>query len=110
MSFLNINMIIVAILVLRFTLLHYFPVSYYLKGILIMSINKALEKLQKTLFRNVHERTGCKHQVCYSTLNKLLRNSDYSKSENFRKLSVMAQILSFLPKIRVSLSYRGKSM
>ena len=30
---------------------------------------------------------------------KLLRNSQYSKSDNFKKLSILAQILSFLSKI-----------
>ena len=36
---------------------------------------------------------------------KLLRNSQYSKSDNFKKLSILAQILSFLSKITCTLPF-----
>ena len=39
-----------------------------------------------------------KHEDCFGTFKKLVRNSEYSKSDNFKKLSVLAQILSFLQK------------
>ena len=39
---------------------------------------------------------------------KLVRNSEYWKSDNFRKLSVLAQILRFLQKIHVLLEGYGQ--
>ena len=36
------------------------------------------------------------HEDCYGTFEKLVRNSEFSRSDNFKKLSVLAQILSFL--------------
>ena len=36
------------------------------------------------------------HKDCYGTFKRLVRNPEYSKSDNFKKLSVLAQILSFL--------------
>ena len=41
------------------------------------------------------------HEDRYETFNKLVRNFEYSNFENCKKLSVLAQILSFLQKIRV---------
>ena len=50
-------------------------------------------KSLKNIASNVHGRTGGKHEECRGTFKKLVRNSKYSKSENFKKLSVLAQIL-----------------
>ena len=33
---------------------------------------------------------------CHGTFKKLVRNSEFSRSDNFKKLSVLAQVLSFL--------------
>ena len=35
------------------------------------------------------------HEDCYGTFKKLVRNSEFSRSDNFKELSVLAQILSF---------------
>ena len=35
------------------------------------------------------------YEDCYGTFMKFVRNSDYSKSDNFKKLSALAQILPF---------------
>ena len=43
----------------------------------------------------VDEGTVNEHEDCYRAFKKLVRNSEYSKSDNFKKLSVLAQILSF---------------
>ena len=50
----------------------------------------------KTLFSNVHAGTVREHEYCYGASKKLLRNSQYSKSDNFKKVSVQGEILSFL--------------
>ena len=60
-----------------------------------------MEKLQKTLFPNVHEGSGRKHQEWCGIFKKLLRNSECSKSENFKKLPVLAQIITLIENIRV---------
>ena len=45
---------------------------------------------------NAHELTSSEHENCHETFNRLLRNSEHSNPENFKKPSVLAQILSFL--------------
>ena len=40
--------------------------------------------------------TGREHEDCYGTFKNLARNSEYSKSDNFKKLSVLAQSLILL--------------
>ena len=46
----------------------------------------------------VQEGAVSENEDCYGTFKKLVRNSEYSKSDNFKKLSVLAQLLSFLDK------------
>ena len=50
--------------------------------------------IKKLQFRKVQEGTASEHEDCYGTFKKL----EFSKSVNFKKLSVLAQILSFLQK------------
>ena len=40
--------------------------------------------------------TGSEHEGFYETFKKLIRDSEYSKSDNLEKLSVLVQIVSFL--------------
>ena len=40
-----------------------------------------------------------KHEDCYGDFKKIVRNCDFQKSDNFKKLSVLAQILGFSYKI-----------
>ena len=47
------------------------------------------------------------HEDCHGTFKKLVKNSEYSKSDNFKKLSVLAQIL-FLINTRVSIFQEDK--
>ena len=52
------------------------------------------------------EGTGSEHESCYGTFKKLVRNSEYSKSENFKKLTVLAKFLKiYLVSLRLSKSY-----
>ena len=55
-------------------------------------------KTAKTRLRKVHGETGSKDEDCYETVKKLVSNFEYSKSENVKKLSALAQILCFLKK------------
>ena len=48
------------------------------------------------MFWNVQQGTGSEHEDWYETFKKLVRNSEYSKSDNVKKLSVLVQSLSFL--------------
>ena len=57
---------------------------------------KRLKNHEKTLFRNVPGGTGSINEEFYGQFKKLIRNSEYSKSDNFKKLSVLGQIRSFL--------------
>ena len=41
-----------------------------------------MEKIKKTLFRNVHGEIGSKHADFYGTFKKFVRNSENSKSDN----------------------------
>ena len=36
------------------------------------------------------------NEICYGTFKKLARNSEHSKSDDFKKLSVLTQILCFI--------------
>ena len=45
---------------------------------------------------------GSEHEDCYETFEKLVRNSEHSKSDNFKKLSALAKILRFKLKICVN--------
>ena len=38
------------------------------------------------------------NEICFGTFKKLARNSEYSKSDDFKKLSVLTQILCFMEK------------
>ena len=49
----------------------------------------------KTLFCNVHEGTGSEQKYCYGPFQKLVRNSEYSKSNKLKKPSVLPNVLSF---------------
>ena len=40
--------------------------------------------------------SGSKHGECYGAFKNLVRNSEYFKSKNLKKLSILAQILGFL--------------
>ena len=63
------------------------------------TICKALEcslnvgEASKNLALKSLEAPGNEYEDCYGTFKKLVRNSEYSKSDDFKKLSVMAQIL-----------------
>ena len=50
-------------------------------------------KASKIIVLKHHKGTGSEHEDCYETFKKLVRNSDYSKPDNFKK---MAKILGFL--------------
>ena len=41
----------------------------------------------------MHGGIGSKHGECYGTFKKLVRNFEFSKSEDFKKLSASAKIL-----------------
>ena len=58
-------------------------------------MSKHHRRLQKTLFLNVHEDTLGEHEVC-EAFKKLVRNSEYLKTDNFKNLSVLSQIHRFL--------------
>ena len=38
------------------------------------------------------------HEACYAKFKKLVRNSEYSKSDNLKNFSTLAQVLSFIKK------------
>ena len=40
-----------------------------------------------------YEGTGSEHEGCYGTFKKLVRYSELSKSDNFKKRTILAQIL-----------------
>ena len=61
----------------------------------------------KKPFLNVDKGTGCELESCYRTFNNLVSNSEYSKSNTVKKLSVLASVLSFLDKICVMDVARG---
>ena len=46
------------------------------------------------------------HEDCYGTFKKLVRNSEYSISDDFKKLSVLAQILRFLQRENTCILYQ----
>ena len=48
------------------------------------------------VFLNFQEGTGSEHEDVHEACKKLVRNSENSKSDNFKKLLVLAQIRSFL--------------
>ena len=54
-----------------------------------------LRKVVKTLVWKVQEGAASEHADCNGTFKKLVRNSQCSKSDNFMKLSVLANIPSF---------------
>ena len=55
-----------------------------------------MSKHRKVVKLKVQEGAVSEHKDCYGAFKKLARNSEYSKSDDFKKLSVLAQILSFL--------------
>ena len=55
-----------------------------------------LDRLHKNLFRNAHDCTRSEHQDSSGNFMKLEGNPDYSKSDSFKRLSVLAQILRLL--------------
>ena len=63
---------------------------------MICTQRKFLKKHKGTFvsIRKVHMGTVSDHKDCYGTFKKLTRNSESSKSDNFEKLSVLAQILT----------------
>ena len=60
----------------------------------------SIGKASKTLFCTFLEGVGIEFEDCYGTFKKLLRNSEYSESDDFKKLPVPVQILSFLYKLK----------
>ena len=61
-----------------------------------------MEKVRKTLLRDVHGGAESKHEECYGAFKKHVRNSEYSKSENLKKLSGTGpKLLVSRDKIRV---------
>ena len=76
--------------------------STFLHSLIPSLINvKTLEKLKNIksfkngFFRNVHRGAGSKLRESYGAFKKLIRNSEYSKSYDFKKFSVQAQSFSF---------------
>ena len=66
-------------------------------------------KASKTSFSNVHEGACSKHEHCYGSRKKFARNLEYSKSDNYKNLSVLGQILSFLhPHRRIGRTVKGQ--
>ena len=61
------------------------PVSFSHKRSNLSNV-QTLERLRKTLFSKVSEGTGSGNEDCYGTFKKLVRNSDYSKSDSFKGL------------------------
>ena len=55
---------------------------------------KGLNKVCFEMFKGAQVVTRSK--IGYGACKKLVRDSEYSKSDNFKKFSVLAQILSFL--------------
>lgn len=51
-------------------------------------MSKMSERLQKTMFWNVHHGTGNKHDDCYRARKKLVRKFEYSTSDISKKLLV----------------------
>ena len=47
-------------------------------------------------FRKVKDGAASEHEDCYGAFKKHVRHSEHSQSDNFKKLSVLAQILSFI--------------
>ena len=47
------------------------------------------------MFLHFQEGTRSEHEDCYGAL-ELVRNSEYSKSDDFKKLPLLAQILSLV--------------
>ena len=62
---------------------------------------QTLERLETTLFCNDHTGSGSEREDCYGTFEKLIRNSEYSKTDNLKKLSVLGPNSLFLMKIHV---------
>ena len=55
-----------------------------------------LDTLHKNFFRNAHDCTRSEHQDFSGNFMKLEGNPEYSKSDSFKKLSVLSQILRLL--------------
>ena len=75
-----------------FTYFHLFPVSYYSTEWHTTCVISRHWKTSRNIVLN------CSWGDCYETFKKLVRNSEYWKSDNLTKLSVLAEILSFLSK------------
>ena len=60
--------------------------------------NSSSGNAAKNIVLKYSQRTGSGHEECYKTFKKLVRNTEYSKSDNFKILSTLAYILKFLMK------------
>ena len=52
-----------------------------------------LERPQSTLIRNAQQGTRSGHEDCYETFKKLVRNSEYSKSDNSKNFQCWPKFL-----------------
>ena len=70
-----------------------------LRGLKVTSFRACVRSFYSvgiSMYGNVLDMARHEHGDCYATFKKLVRNSEYSKSDNFKKLSVLAQIRSLL--------------
>ena len=59
-------------------------------------MSKTWNGLKTPSFEIFHEGTDKKGEDCFGTFKKLVINTEHSNSDNYKKPSVLAQILSFL--------------